>query len=484
MQRVADHVRVNVQLINAQTDSHLWADTYDRKLTDILGVESEIAKGIAAALQAKLTGQEEQALAVKPTNNPEAYDAYLRGLAFEARNYFSSPSDDLVLKAADSYERAVQLDPKFALAWARLCHVDALIYVNGVDATTRARGDAAKHALENMQKLEPGSPETLLALGYYQYMVLGDSGAARATLEHVSKMLPNSSEVRRFIGQIAKRVGHWDQSIVYFEQALALDPRNVQTLIQAAWTYTSLRQFPAALKLYDRVLDITPHDADVMATKAAIYHAQANLPEAAGLLAGVNEQTPNDITFLRKISHLQYERNYGEAVRLLQARLAQFHYDQFEKVSDQVTLALLQRLAGDAAGAKITAEQARKTLEPLYKSQPDSELVLACLPLAYALMGNKNSALNEAERAIMLKPRAKEPLIGPTYEENLALIQTMFGENSRAISILTRLLQTPYAGGFLYSPTPVTPALLRLDPIWDPLRADPAFQKLCEEKQP
>ena len=378
VQRVADQVRVNVQLINAQTDSHLWADTYDRKLTDILGVESEIAKGIAAALQAKLTGQEEQALAVKPTNNPEAYDAYLRGLAFEARNYFSSYSVDLTLKAADSYERAVQLDPKFALAWARLCHADALIYVNGFDATTAARGDAAKHALENMQKLEPDSPETLLALGYYQYLVLGDSGAARTTLERVSKMLPNSSEVRRFIGQIAKREGHWDQSIAYFEQALAMDPRNVQTLIQAAWTYTSLRQFPAALKLYDRVLDITPHDADVMATKAAIYHAQGNLPEAARLLAGVNEQTPNDVTFLRKISHLQYERNYGEAVRLLQARLAQFHYDfSWRRSTIRMTLALLQRLAGDAAGAKITAEQARNTLEPLYKNQPDNDLVLA-----------------------------------------------------------------------------------------------------------
>jgi tetratricopeptide (TPR) repeat protein len=156
------------------------------------------------------------------------------------------------------------------------------------------------------------------------------------------------------------REGHLDQSIAYFEQALAMDPRNVQTLIQAAQTYTVLRQFPAALKLYDRVLDITPHDADVMATKAAIYHAQGNLPEAARLLAGVNEQTPNDVTFLRKISHLQYERDYGEAVRLLQARLAQFHGDQWEKVSDQETLALLQRLAGNAAGAKLPLNRRAK----------------------------------------------------------------------------------------------------------------------------
>src|SRR4029077_7476431 len=220
VQRVADHVRVNVQLINAETDSHLWADTYDRKLTDILGVESEIAKGIAAALQAKLTGQEEQALAVKPTNNPEAYDAYLRGLAFEARNYWGSYSRDLTLKAADSYERAVQLDPKFALAWARLCQVDALIYVNGEDATTHARGDAAKRALDNLQKLEPDSPETLLALGYYQYWVLHDHELAKTTFKQVGKMLPGNSEVPYAVGLIAQDEGHWDESIAYFEQAL------------------------------------------------------------------------------------------------------------------------------------------------------------------------------------------------------------------------------------------------------------------------
>src|ERR1700757_2867626 len=162
VQKAPDQVRVNVQLINAQTDSHLWADTYDRKLTDILGVESEIAKRIAESLQAKLTGREEQALAVKPTNNPEAYDAYLRGLAFEARSYHNA---DLVRKAADFYERAAQLDPNFALAWARLSRLDAhLHFANVVETSSAGRGDAAKRALENAQKLEPNSPETLLAL--------------------------------------------------------------------------------------------------------------------------------------------------------------------------------------------------------------------------------------------------------------------------------------------------------------------------------
>jgi non-specific serine/threonine protein kinase len=173
VQKVADQVRVNVQLINAQTDSHLWADIYDRKVTDIFAVESEIAKAIATSLQATLSGREEQALAAKPTNNPEAYDAYLRGLAFEAR-YSSSYSPDQLREAAAFYERAVQLDPDFALAWARLSRANGRIYFNCDDTTCIARREAAKRALENAQKLEPNSPETMLALGYYQYSVLVD----------------------------------------------------------------------------------------------------------------------------------------------------------------------------------------------------------------------------------------------------------------------------------------------------------------------
>jgi TolB-like protein len=180
VQKSRDSVRVNVQLIKAANDSHLWADTFDRKLTDVFSVESEVAKAIADQLQAKLTGQEEQMIAAKPTDNPEAYDAYLRGLAFEARNRLSF-SYDLLWKATGFYEWAVQLDPKFAVAWARLSRADAGLYFNRVDAATAARGDLAKRALENAQKLEPNSPETLLALGYYQYWVLRDYGDAITT---------------------------------------------------------------------------------------------------------------------------------------------------------------------------------------------------------------------------------------------------------------------------------------------------------------
>jgi len=480
VQKSGDSVRVNVQLIKAASDAHLWAETYDRKLTDIFDVESEIAKGIVESLQAKLTGREEQALAVKPTNNPEAYDAYLRGRAFEAR---TSSSFDLLMKAIGFYERAVQLDPNFAFAWARLSRVNAFLYFNRIDTASAARRDAAKRALENAQKLEPNSPETLLALGYYQYWVLLDYDSAKTTFGRVSKMLPGNSEVPTALGLIARRGGHWDQSIAYLEQALALDPRSVELLTQAAETYSMVRQFPAALKLYDRALDIMPNDPDVMAAKASIYQAEGNLQEAAKLLADVNAKTSSGGAFETKIIQLRFERNYGEAVRLLQARLAQFHYaSEIEWGINQVTLAIVQRLAGDAAGAKTNAEQARNTLKQLYGDQPDNLAVSKSLSQAYAVMGEKDSALKAAEHAVMLLPRGKDAVSGPTLEENLALIQTIVGEKSRAISTLSQLLQTPYDSS--YYTTPITPALLRLDPIWDPLRADPAFQKLCEEKKP
>jgi serine/threonine protein kinase/Flp pilus assembly protein TadD len=489
VQKAADQIRVNVQLTNAQTDSHLWAETYDRKLTDIFGVESDIAKRIANSLQAKLTGREEQALTVKPTNNPEAYDAYLRGLAFEARSAasFTSYSPDLLGKAASFYEQAVDLDPNFALAWTRLSRADANLYFGGLETTRGARRETAERALENAQKLAPNLPDTLLALGYYQYWVLDNYGLAETTFERVRQMLPGSSEALHALGLVTRRQGHWDKSIAYFERALALDPRNAALLMEAAHTWLMLRQFPAALKLYDRALDIKPNDPDAMTAKANIYQAQGKLQEAARFLSQLSAQTLSADAFLIEFDQLRLERNYGEAIRLLQARLAQFRYDsQPDKASDQVALALTQRLAGDMVGARVTAETARNTFEQLYRDQPgndDRAFCAARLSQAYAAMEHKDWALEAAERAVMLYPRAKDSVAGPNLEENLALIQTIVGEKSRAISTLTQLLQTPYGYGF-FGVTPITPALLRLDPLWDPLRGDPAFQKLCEEKQP
>jgi TolB-like protein/Tfp pilus assembly protein PilF len=479
VQKAGNQVRVNVHLVNVQTGSQLWAETYDRKLSDIFSVETEIAKGIAESLQAKLTGREEQALAANPTNNPQAYDAYLRGLAFEARSNYSS---DALFKAIEFYDLAVRLDPNFALAWARLSGVHALLYSNRRD-TTIARRDATKEALEHAQKLQPDSSETLLFTGYYQYWVLHDYGLAKATFGRVSKMLPGNSEVLYALGAIARSEGRWDESVAYWERGLALNPRNTALLTEVAFTYAALRQFSKAEKLYDRALVILPNELSLMALKASIHQAEGNLPEAAKLLVQVKEQTNSDVAVRIKLTQMRLERN-PEGSRLMQDREAQLQFASgIEKGSKQVGLALGQRVAGDSAHAKADAQQARTTLESLKKDQPDNAFVAAALAVAYAILDEKQSALNEAERAISLMPSNKDRLSGPALEENLALVEMIIGQNTRAVATLTRLLQTPY-GGWLYSPTPITPALLRLDPIWDPLRVDPTFEKLYEQKQP
>lgn len=297
-------------------------------------------------------------------------------------------------------------------------------------------------------------------------------------------MLPGSSDVLNGLGAVSRREGHWDGSVAYSEQALALDPRNVDLLNETALTYVMLRQFRAALKLYDRALDIVPNYPDLMASKAGIYQAEGNLEQAAKFLPEINGQTPYGKAFGTKFTQLRLERNLDEAIRLLQARQAQYHFaSEIEQGINQVTLATVQRLARDTAAAKTNAEQARNTLGPLCKNQPDTYLFAGMLSLANAALGEKDSALKEAERAITLLPSAKDRMYGPGFEENLALIQTMFGANSQAISTLTQLLQTPYYSWF-YSQTPVTSALLRLDPLWDPLRADPRFQKLVASPAP
>jgi TolB-like protein len=477
VQKVADQVRVNVQLVNAQTDSHIWAETYDRKLSDIFSVESEIAKGIAESLQAKLTGHEEQALAAKPTNNPEAYDAYLRGLALQAR---IGQSIHLALKTIDYFERAVQLDANFAIAWARLSRAHAYLYFQRVD---NARPDLAKDALDHAQKLQPNSPDTLLALGYYQYWMVRNYALAKATFHQVNRLSPGSSEVAWALSAVNRRLGNWNESLAAVEAGLALDPRNGELLTTSAWTYAMLRQFPTALARYDRAVDIIANDPDLMSLEAGIYQAQGNLEQAAKFLSGITDQTPFDNAFFVKVTQLRLERNHSEAIRLLQARLAQLQFtSEIYKGATQVDLAIAQRLAGDAAGAKVTAEQARNALGSLCKRYPDNSNFAAWLALASAMTGEKDLALKEAERAIMLLPSAKDAVDGPGLEENMALIQTLFGQNDRAISTFSRLLQAPYQSQ-IYGPMPLTLAFLRLDPLWDPLRGDPAFRKLCDEKQ-
>jgi tetratricopeptide (TPR) repeat protein len=418
-----------------------------------------------------LSGREEQEFAGKPTSNPDAYDAYLHGLAAEGE---SSDSVYSTQKAISFYKRAVHLDPGFAVAWSRLSRAHSSLYPSFGDSM-----EAAKRALETAQRLQPDSPETLLALAQYQYSELYDYDAAGKNFLRVSKTLPGSSEIPAALAQIAQHQGKWEEAVAYYDQALVLDPRNAELLTETADNYDYLRRFDNALKLYDRGLEIRPNDVDLLASKAGIYQAQGNLTEAARCLAGVNALTPSYEAVPQKVDQLIFERNYREAVQLLETRFAQFQFgSELEVGAFQEFLASSLMLGGNTAGAKASAEQARNILEVLCKNQPDNDFPAIHLARTYAILGDKESAYKEAERVSALVQ--KDAMRRPAAEENLALIEASFGNNARAISILAHLLQIPYQSS-LYA-TPLTPALLRLDPTWDGLRSDPTFQKLCQNE--
>ena len=473
VQKVGEQVRVNVQLINAQNDAHAWADTYDRKLTDIFAVETEIAKSIAEQLQARLTGHEQEALALKPTSNPEAYDAYLRGLAAESESLLTVYPFQ---KAISFYKRAIKLDPDFAIAWARLSRMYSLLYGSFGDRLGDAKG-----ALERAQALQPNAPETLLALGYYQNDELREYDHARKTFLRVATLLPGNSEVPASLASIARRQGQWDKVTDYSEQALVLDPRNPELLVRVAFNYGDQRQFEIARSFLDRALQIRPDDVETKAAKAAMYQAQDKLTEADKYLAEVNALTPSYEAVGAKVTQLRLERKNDEAVQLLKTRIGQFEFGSYiEEAVFGYFLAFAQHVAGNKAAAQATAAQTRDRLVQLTREQPDNDWLAVILSQTYAIAGDKNAAWKEAERVKRITSSLADVAVGPFADENMAVVATLSGEKSRAIELLSHLARISYSG-WLYG-YPVTPAALRLDPIWDPLRGDPAFQKLCQDK--
>ena len=312
VQKNGNAVRVNVQLIKAANDSHLWADTFDRKLTDIFSVESEVAKNIAHQLRAKLTGREEQVIAAKPTDNPDAYDAYLRGLAYTLRASAISAANSI---AAQKYFReAVRLDPKFALSWALLSIVDAGGYITANLQPTAALREEARQAAETALTLQPNLGEAVLSKGYYHYACLKDYNMAVRYLEQARQFLPNSSRIPESLGYVARRRGEWDRSESYFADAERLDPRSVSLLTQSAVTYIALRRFPEALRELDQVLDIIPDDVDTLANKAAIAQAEGDLPRAAALLAPLPFAVQDRLTLRIKAYQAILERRPAQII--------------------------------------------------------------------------------------------------------------------------------------------------------------------------
>src|SRR5881398_1719336 len=319
VQKSADAVRVNVQLIKAANDSDLWADTFDRKLIDIFSVESEVAKGIADQVQAKLSGREEQVIAARPTENIEAYDAYLRGLAYNLKTQ-STPAN--VLGAQKYLREAVRLDPKFALAWALLSYVEAVGYITLNLQPTVALREEIRQAAETALTLQPNLGEALLAKGQYHYAGLKDYDTAVRYFEQARQLLPNSSRIPESLAYLTRRRGQWDQSESYFNEAERLDPRNVNLLNEHAGSYILLRRFPEALRKVDQVLDITPDDLDTLTVKAAIAQAEGDLPRAAALLAPLHPNADDSYALETQVYQEILERRPAQITPRLKEILA------------------------------------------------------------------------------------------------------------------------------------------------------------------
>ena len=473
VRRSGNRVRVTVQLIDAANDEHIWANNYDRDLNDVFAIQTDLAQKIAAELQAKLSPSEKAQIERKPTQNGEAYLAFI-----QAHNLFVTGVEDIEkLKQSEQlYARAIELDPKFALALARYSQLES--WIAHTFDPAREHREKARALAEQALQLQPDLPEAHLAMGFSQYYGDNDFEAALKEFQTAQRGLPNEAEAYLALGAIQRRLGKWPESTASLEKAATLNPKDSWVLQNLALNYQMLRDFDAANKTIDRGLQINPTGVGLLEIKSKLAIAEKgdlNVSEKA--IQTVKSMPMNNADKLRiasaRVDIFLLERKYKEGLREAESEPDDLLAPIPAALSAKYYLIGFARKAlQDEAGARAAFLKARDLLEAQLKQSPDAPEMHIQLAKVLAYVGEKDAALAEAQRATELLPESKDAFGGPEIAAGVAEAHAILGDNGRAIELLD---------GLLSRPSTITVPGLKVNPIWDPLRNDPRFQALIDK---
>jgi TolB-like protein/class 3 adenylate cyclase/Tfp pilus assembly protein PilF len=477
VQRAANRVRVNAQLIDARTDAHLWAQTYDRDLTDVFAIQSEIAKAIADQLQAKLLPNEKAAIEKAPTTDLAAFDLYTRAKILIASSVLSTPQAESLVEAIRLLNQAVERDPAFALAYYQLAYAHDLLYFVGTDHTT-SRLAMADAAIQSLVRLRPNSGEAHLALANHLYFGHHDYDRARTELGLAEKSLPNDPLLFELAGYIDRRQGRWAESTKNLERTIELDPQNPFFLQQIARSYKCLRRFADAARVLDRAIAITPKDAALRLARAEVeldWHADPRplISTIQAILTEDPRQAANIAEFWLLVSLCQ--RDVDGAQRALDALPNDGCHAETIPFPKMWCHGVVAQMRGDSTAARTAFAAVQNEAEKMVREQPAYAEAFCVLAMADAALGQKEDAIREGRRAVELLPVTKDSITGSLLLEFLALTYAWTGEKDLALQQLAVVASIP---GYL------SYGQLRLHPYWDPLRGDPRFERVVAELAP
>ncbi len=477
VQRAGGRVRVNAQLVDARTDSQIWAERYDRDIADVFAIESEVAGMIVAQLQAKISPSEKAAIEQKPTADLAAYDLYVRAKTLIATAVFSTPEGESLSEAVGLLNQAIERDPAFAFAYYQLAQAHDLIYFVGLDHTP-ARLAMADAAIQSLVRLLPDSGEAHLALANHLYCGYLDYDRAREELKLAQKSLPNDPLVFEILGYIDRRQGRWTESTKNLERAVELDPQNRGLLKQLADSYVCLRQYADAERVLDRGIALAPKDSNMRAYRADIeldWHAdpQPLSSTIRALIAEDSREAQNIAELWLKVSLCK--RDFDGATHALATMPIAGCYQDLIPFPRTWCEGVVAQMRGDKAAARAAFSSARNEATKLIADQPDYAEALCVIGMADAALGNKEDAIREGRRAIELLPVSKNAIEGALFIRYLAVVYAWTGEKDLAFEQLTIAAKLP---GFL------SYGELRLHPYWDPLRGDPRFEKIVASLAP